>query len=569
MNTNRRPSADVVEGEGALLTGWKQSKELRELRRVEYSLRARLLSIEHDTWQALCLYEQIFPRYRCDVNECLPLFGNLRAGGWYVPPSSVGNALPQTHVCSFKSADGHYGKWASSLRRPNLHVLTAAAKHGGVVIVDVTRRGKVWPDSLSKTVPIWCTIVNILAQIAKCECGRVKEREWKCCACMYQVNVHPSVPNSERSQINALVTRWLSDWQCAALDVRSLLGERQAHDMKPLRPVWVRPGRPLWQDGLPSRELAFAPVLCISASTPPAPDQRAYVEPRLEEHVVCGVTFPKRATGFSYIPGAGDDEDTWSKGLRPDTFWKYRELLLSIPEERLDRMSIQDDADFMQNCTRAASVLSHADARLYKGAEAADASSDKYAALWKSRVCVSHVNGATVLKEAQKAAGHFSLVIVLGTAAPSPDSDGKIAENADKGVAKCVPLNDKKGKTDYKYGFGRALGPCLAWLRECCAKRKENAFICCADENGDWSVGLAIAWLTWHCDAAQQRQQYGQDDDGFVVRVAGNGFPISKQRVQAVMLSVLAARPDLQLSRATLKQLNRFFQSPCPSSTVE
>jgi len=39
-------------------------------------------------------------------------------------------------------------------------VLEIAGREGGCVVVDSARRGKGWPDSLSKTVPIWCAVLN-------------------------------------------------------------------------------------------------------------------------------------------------------------------------------------------------------------------------------------------------------------------------------------------------------------------------------------------------------------------------------------------------------------------------
>ncbi|KAI4246606.1 MAG: hypothetical protein LQ352_006371, partial [Teloschistes flavicans] len=54
------------------------------------------------------------------------------------------------------------GQWAFSSRRLNLQVLDIVGKHGGCIIVDSTRRGKSMPDALSKTIPIWCAVMNRL-----------------------------------------------------------------------------------------------------------------------------------------------------------------------------------------------------------------------------------------------------------------------------------------------------------------------------------------------------------------------------------------------------------------------
>jgi tRNA A64-2'-O-ribosylphosphate transferase len=60
----------------------------------------------------------------------------------------------------FKSTDGHMNQWGFSLRRLNLQLLDVVQKYGGAIIVDSTRRGKSMPDALSKTIPIWCCVIN-------------------------------------------------------------------------------------------------------------------------------------------------------------------------------------------------------------------------------------------------------------------------------------------------------------------------------------------------------------------------------------------------------------------------
>jgi len=46
------------------------------------------------------------------------------------------------------------------MRRLNLHVLECVGRHCGVVLVDSTRRGKRFPDALSRTVPVWIAVMN-------------------------------------------------------------------------------------------------------------------------------------------------------------------------------------------------------------------------------------------------------------------------------------------------------------------------------------------------------------------------------------------------------------------------
>ena len=120
------------------------SATLSSLRRATLSIHNRLASIASDSAFVTSVAEAY----------ALPLVANERCGAWYIPP-----AQKQSSVY-FKSTDGHMGEWAFSLRRLNLQLIDVVGKFGGAVIVDSTRRGKSMPDALSKTVPIWCCVVN-------------------------------------------------------------------------------------------------------------------------------------------------------------------------------------------------------------------------------------------------------------------------------------------------------------------------------------------------------------------------------------------------------------------------
>ena len=145
------------------------SSTLSSLKRSTLRITNRLQSIHHDS-----LFVQ-----RVASTYGLPLVANERCGSWYIPPEQkAGSAY-------FKSTDGHWGQWSFSARRLNLQILDVVGKHGGFVtvsilrciqllvdmpadgyhsciIVDSTRRGKSMPDALSKTIPIWCAVINRL-----------------------------------------------------------------------------------------------------------------------------------------------------------------------------------------------------------------------------------------------------------------------------------------------------------------------------------------------------------------------------------------------------------------------
>lgn len=102
----------------------------RLLRREQNSLFNCLSSLHHDA----SFVEEIALLY-----PAVPLLANLRCGLWYTP-SPAG-------TCYFKSTDGHNGNWSFSTMRLNWNVCEQAAAHGGVIIVDATRKGKRFPVS--------------------------------------------------------------------------------------------------------------------------------------------------------------------------------------------------------------------------------------------------------------------------------------------------------------------------------------------------------------------------------------------------------------------------------------
>ena len=141
------------------------SKTLSSLKRATLCITNRLRSIEEDSR----FVHRIAELYN------LPLVANERCGSWYISPErKAGSAY-------FKSTDGHQGQWGFSKRRLNLHILEIIEDFNGYasnptastgnklitlkdscIIVDSTRRGKRMPDALSKTIPIWCVVINML-----------------------------------------------------------------------------------------------------------------------------------------------------------------------------------------------------------------------------------------------------------------------------------------------------------------------------------------------------------------------------------------------------------------------
>ncbi|KAI0533049.1 initiator tRNA phosphoribosyl transferase [Xylaria digitata] len=252
---------------------------LHDLKRSNLSISNRLRSIREDA-DFVGGVAEVFGR---------PLIANERCGSWYIDPEDkAGSAY-------FKSTDGHTGQWNFSSRRLNLHLLSIIGRHDGCIIVDSTRRGKQMPDALSKTVPIWCCVLN-----------RVLFPE---AAHPHHLYTPPNVVSrSEHSQAEARILEHVVSLKTLDIDVAAL----RTHISKPLRPIWVTQ-----ESQLVATEHIFDdfhPVICCTSSR--------------------RVPGGEMSEG-GYIQGAGDDTENWALGLTAPVFWGNIATLLSTPEPDL------------------------------------------------------------------------------------------------------------------------------------------------------------------------------------------------------------------------------------------
>lgn len=153
------------------------------------------------------------------------------------------------------------------------------------------------PDALSKTVPVWCCVLNRALFPDSPDC--------------HDLHVPPNVVSeSEKSQMEARIPEFLESFKLLDIDLASL----RARLRKPLRPIWTTP------DDHPALERA---------------DQCAESFHR----VVC-CTSSRRVAGTEmseggYIQGAGDDTENWALGLTAPLFWKHADELMSTAEADL------------------------------------------------------------------------------------------------------------------------------------------------------------------------------------------------------------------------------------------
>ncbi|CAG8931832.1 unnamed protein product [Penicillium salamii] len=263
------------------------SQTLSSLRRSALSVSNRLQSIETDAQ----FVQEVADHYG------LPLVANERCGSWYIPPTTkVGSAY-------FKSTDGHTGQWDFSFRRLNLQLLPLVKDHGGCVIVDSTRRGKLMPDALSKTVPIWSAVLNRALFPSQ--------------TAYHPVQLPPNfLGESEEAQIESRIDKFVY-----SLKTRT---DPTPQSLK------------LDLDGL--REQIGKPIQVAWAN-------RSYYYPsdlqKSDDHrllVLCSASRRVHGAEMSeggYIQGAGDDSEGWAYGLTPPVFWANREILKNTAEDDL------------------------------------------------------------------------------------------------------------------------------------------------------------------------------------------------------------------------------------------
>ncbi len=325
---------------------------LRAVKRAEHSILNCIASIVHD-------YE--FVSDVAGAFTPFPLLPNLRCGGWYA-------AVP-TDNCYFKSTDGHSGEWSFSTARLNLHVAQIAAQHGGVCIVDATRRGKTFPDALTKTIPIWATVIN--RAVAKLKLNTSSASSAATAAAIDNNNKNTEsldlclphwISKNEKNQIEQRIDTWVEE--LLALGVASSLVAATLKK-KPLRCIWVSQEQDIekelddWLEIAENEELQskYTLLVLISASIPNNRQRRRLVIDSTlklsddssdsstskddEDHSSSNATINYSDLVFNqpidlvydYIPGAGDDEESWAKGLTPSLMWEnIEELLRSGPE---------------------------------------------------------------------------------------------------------------------------------------------------------------------------------------------------------------------------------------------
>jgi len=170
------------------------------------------------------------------------------------------------------------------------------------------------PDALSKSIPIWCAVINRLLFEHILESHSVHTPNEMVGASEHaqiEARIDGFVAEAKVNPAHSCQVKVCADLQSLGLDVPALRFALK----KPLRPSWITPDS-TFPEQIPS-SIKYHRVICCTAS-----------------HRVEGAEISENG----YIQGAGDDSEGWSYGLTPFLFWKHKSQLLGAVEENMADM---------------------------------------------------------------------------------------------------------------------------------------------------------------------------------------------------------------------------------------
>ena len=357
------------------MTEFRQSasQSQRRVKACKNDLRSHLLSIIVDSEVVDEVFNFLEPLG-------MPCIANLRNGLWYSKRGFHGE-------CYFKSTDGHHGQWHFSAARLNLTLAKHAIDKGGALIIDSTKQGKRFPDSFTATIPIWCAIINFIVL-------HRGERTHEGAEKRIEEFLHPEwIDKITRKRIVTKCASMALDLPSSAVELiaTTISQACQAQAFKEFRPIWACPdedGSIEWigndaealleactehksefleschtchfshggrQMSRPvaymttGHNLDFTPLVLLSVSG--ARNSVNYasasgmgiavvedflgnvtLDTEVDRAVESGDYTHSSVHSWEYVPGAGDDEESWAKGLTAGLFWEHTDFLLGGEE---------------------------------------------------------------------------------------------------------------------------------------------------------------------------------------------------------------------------------------------
>lgn len=227
------------------------------------------------------------------------IIANLRCGKWYC-------SEPNVKTCYFKSTDGHNNQWDFNTRRLNINVLELILSNVPNIIVDATaNHRKIYPDALSKTIPIWITVFN--AYLKKLSNNNIDT----------PINLPNSIHNIEKKKLIEHLNNNLEKW---VIELTTIIdGITLDKIQKMIKLNGFRPIIPIFVSSIDNFDIQYynnvkevgIPIICFSVGN----HDKVYIENQEDRN-------------FKYILGSGDDEEMWPIRITTEQFWNnYGKLL--------------------------------------------------------------------------------------------------------------------------------------------------------------------------------------------------------------------------------------------------
>jgi tRNA A64-2'-O-ribosylphosphate transferase len=453
-----------------------------------------------------------------------------------------------------------------------------------VMIADSTRSGKRFPDALSKTVPVWCCVIN--RAIAKV---RPEADGWDT-----ELRLPPWVPASEVSQIEDRLNGWVDAMQRPSLAV--VLARLAEALERPLRPGWLCPPADApAREARRARDATLAEYTsAISVARTGTSDGRNSSPSFVWVHCVCAseassAEVARERGSYTYIQGAGDDEENWARGLTPALWWQWCDELVELAkrdareaEEEIGirlaavRSSDRSPAVAGGACGTAAGPLENSG----EAASTSGAPPPVPCALWNTGLLI----GSRLTAVHPFVLEHADAVLDVGCSLGGGEKDTPMEKDvAAQGIHRdrggnegcgsgCrsidgrretmpmrmhVPVEDEgvgmsKRAQPSKDWWQREVFPCSLAYLESHLSLGHRVLICCERGDDRSATVAAAALLALYGEDVTTRRRLGPPGGSERAR-------LTKEDVRARLALLSGAYPAARVSRGLTKELNNFF----------
>lgn len=381
------------------------------------------------------------------------------------------------------------------------------------------------PDALSKTIPIWCCILNRALFPDQPE--------------FHGLYVPPNaVSDSEKSQMLARIPDGLDGLISLNLDLVSL----RAQISKPVRPTWVTQETDLSHyDGEDSVRIfeQFRPVICCTSSR------------RVIDGEVSGRT--------GYIQGAGDDTENWAHGLEPIIFWAHAEQLLATAEP--------DFPDLIKSLVASAATRPPLlDTTNVSGGGSSSSSSSTASLPPSARHLTPYLTVAALpLPPSLPLADTTWCTIALSSIPTPSETWAQTPTKLEVGLGK-----HKAASRNLRVALASICRFATHFLHSPTttttttttktpgASRPKRILIACETGGKDLAVGVALALLCW-CFEDDAGAVVRRMDENTSTEDAAEAMGFNKTMIKVRLGRIMTAMPEANPNRATLQSVNSFL----------